>query len=80
MSYVTQIVAMKMFETGVTQKMIADFNTTQYLIATRNFIYNYYDDYSEYQTWSGKVLASYGKDTFLLRYIINIMSNEKIML
>ena len=65
-SCVTQIVANKMFETGVTRKIIADSGTTQHLIANRDLIRDYYDDYSEYQTGSGEVLPSYGKGTLLL--------------
>ena len=65
-SCVTQILANKMFETGVTRKIIADSGTTQHLIANRDLIRDYYDDYSEYQTGSGEVLPSYGKGTLLL--------------
>ena len=65
-SCVTQVVANKMFETGVTRKIIADSGTTQHLIANRELICDYYDDYSEYQTGSGDVLPSYGKGTLLL--------------
>lgn len=60
--------------------MIADLGTTQYLIATHNLICDYYHDYLEYQTGSGKVLPSYGKNTLLLQYIINIMSDERMRL
>ena len=55
-----------MFETGVTQKIIADLGTTQHLITNRDLICDYYDDYSEYQTRSRKVLPSYAKSTLLL--------------
>ena len=55
-----------MFETGVTQKLIADSGTIQHLIANRNLIRDYYDDYSEYQTGSGEILPSYRKSTLLL--------------
>ena len=65
-SYVTQIVANKMFETGVTRKIIADLSSTQHLIAKRNLISDYYDNYSKYQTGSEEVLPSYEKNTLLL--------------
>lgn len=52
MSCVTQIVADKLFETGITQKIIVDSDNTQHLIANNNFISNYYDEYSKYQTRS----------------------------
>ncbi len=60
------MVANKMFETSVTRKIIADLGTTQYLITNRKLIRDYYDDYSKYQTGSGEVLPSYGKDTLLM--------------
>ena len=53
---VTQVVANKMFETGLTRKIIADSGTTQHLIANCELIRDYYDNYSEYQTGSGEVL------------------------
>lgn len=37
-SCVTQVVANKIFETGITQKIIADSGTTQYLIANWELI------------------------------------------
>ncbi len=57
-TFVTQVVANKMFETGLTRKIIADSGTTQHLIANRELIRDDYDDYSEYQTGSGEVLPS----------------------
>ncbi len=48
MSCVTQVVANKIFETGVTRKIIVDSGTIQHLIANRELIRDYYDDYSEY--------------------------------
>ena len=66
MSCVAQIVANKMFETGITQKIIVDSGTTQHLIANSDLIRNYYVDYSEYQIGSGEILPSYGKGTLLL--------------
>lgn len=60
------MLANKMFEIGITQKIIADSGTTHYLIANRELMRDYYDDYSEYQTRSREVLSSYGKSTLLL--------------
>ena len=68
MSCITQIVVNKIFKTGVTRKIIADSGITQHLIANRDLIRDYYDDYSEYQTGSREVLPSYGKGTFLLLF------------
>lgn len=39
---------------------------TQHLIANRKLIHDYYDNYLEYQTGSGEVLLSYGKDTLFM--------------
>lgn len=55
-----------MFETRVTQKIIIDLDITYHLIAKCNFIYNYYDNYSKYQTGLGKVLLFYRESTILL--------------
>ena len=63
MGCVTQIVANKMFQTGVTRKIIVDSGITQHLIANCDLIRNYYDDYSEYQTKSGEMLLFHGKVT-----------------
>ena len=63
---VTQILANKIFETGVTRKIIADSGTIHHLIANRKLIRDYYDNYSEYQTESEEFLPSYGKGTLLL--------------
>ena len=52
--------------TAEIQKVIADSGTTQHLIANKDLIQNYYDDFSEYQTGSGEVLTSYGKGTLHL--------------
>ena len=65
-TFVTQVVANKRFETGLISKIIADSGITQYLIANRKLIREYYDDYSEYQTGSEEVLPSYGKGTLFL--------------
>lgn len=54
------------FETGVTQKIIADSSTKQHLITNYNLICNYYNDYLNYQTGPGEVLSSYGKGPLLL--------------
>ena len=43
-----QVVANKIFETSVTQKIITDLGTTPHLIANCELIHDYYDDYSEY--------------------------------
>lgn len=48
MSYITQVVANKIFETGVTEKIIADLNIIQHLIAYYKLIFNYYDKYTKY--------------------------------
>ncbi len=63
---VTQGVANKMFETGLTRKIIADSGTTQHLIANHELIRDYYEDYSKYQTGSGEVWPSFGKGALLL--------------
>ena len=55
-----------MFETGVTRKIIADFDIIQHLITNCKLIRDYYNDYSEYQTGSREVLPLYGKGTLLL--------------
>lgn len=47
-SCVIQVVANKMFEIGVTQKIIANSGTTQHFITNCKFIYNYYNNYLEY--------------------------------
>ncbi len=60
------MVANKIFETGLTRKIIADLSTTQHLIANRKLIRDYYDDYLKYQTGSGEVLPSNEKGTLLL--------------
>ena len=65
-SCVTQIVANKIFRTGVIQKMITDSGSTQYLIVDRKLIRNYYNDYLEYQIELGEFLHSYGKNILLL--------------
>ncbi len=65
---VNQVVAKIMFETGLIRKIIVDSDTTQYFIANRELIRDYYDDYSEYQTRSGEILPSYRKDTLLLPF------------
>ena len=63
---VTRVIANKMTPASFIQRIIADSDTTQHLIANRDLICNYYDDYSEYQTGSGEVLPSYGKGTLHL--------------
>lgn len=55
-----------MFETSVTWKIIADLGIRQHVIANGDLIYDYYDNYSEYQTESKEVLLSYEKGTLLL--------------
>ncbi len=65
-TYVTQVVANKMFETGFTRKIIADSGTIQHLIANCELIRDYYDNHSEYQTGSVEVLSSYRKGTLIL--------------
>ena len=65
-SCVIQVVANKMFETSITQKIIADSGTTQHLIANPDLICDYYDNYLEYQTGSGEALPSYRKDILFL--------------
>ena len=65
-SGVTQVVANKIFDTGIIQKIIGDSGTTQYHIANCELIHDYYDNYFEYQTRSGKVLPFYGKGILLM--------------
>lgn len=67
-SCVTQIIAYKMFETGVTWKIIADLSITQHFITDCNIIYNYYNNYLEYQTGSREILLSYRKNILLLPF------------
>lgn len=55
-----------MADTSHIRKIIADSGTTQYLIANRDLIRDYHDNYSEYQTGSGEFLPSYGKGTLRL--------------
>lgn len=55
-----------MFETDITEKIIADSGIIQHLIANCDFICDNYDDYSDFQTGSGEVLLSYEKDNLLL--------------
>ena len=62
----TEVIGNRMFKTGVTQKIIADLGTTKHLIGNCKLIHNYYDNYSEYQIGSRKVLPSYAKSTLLL--------------
>ncbi len=57
-----------MFETGLTRKIIADSGISLHIIANRQFIRDYYDDYSEYQTGSGEVLPSYETGTLILPF------------
>lgn len=66
MSYVNQIVANKIFKTGITQKVIADLSIIQYFITNHDLIHNYYNNYLEYQTRSREVLPFYRKNTLLL--------------
>lgn len=47
-SCITQVVANKIFEIGITQKIIPDLGTTQHLIANRKLIFDDYDDHLEY--------------------------------
>lgn len=47
--------------TNTPSQIIADSGTIEHLIANRDLIQDYYEDYSEYQTGSGEVLPSYGK-------------------
>lgn len=65
-SYIIQIIVNKIFETGITQKIIVDLGTIQHLIANRNLIRDYYDNYLEYQTGSREVLPCYETATLLL--------------
>ena len=65
-SCVTQIVANKIFENNVTQKIIADLGIIQHFIANHNLIRNYYDNYLKYQVELIEVLPFYRKDTLLL--------------
>lgn len=65
MSNINQIVANKIFETGITQKVIADLSTIQHFITNHNFIYDYYDNYLEYQTRSREVLLFMEKYSFI---------------
>ena len=65
-SCVTQVVANTIFETDITQKIIANSGTMQQLIANWNLIRDYYNNYLEYQIESGEVLPSYRKSTLLL--------------
>lgn len=44
-SYVTQIVANKIFETDITRKIIVGLNIIQHLIVNHKLIYNYYVDF-----------------------------------
>lgn len=59
---VTRATANKMANTKI-RKVVVDSGTTQHLIANRDLIQNYYDDYSEYHTGSGEVLPSYDQGT-----------------
>ena len=65
-SYVNFIVANKIFETGITQKVIADLSTIQHFITNHDLIHNYYDNYLKYQTRSKEILPFYKKNTLLL--------------
>ncbi len=65
-TFVTQVVTNKMFETGLTRKIITDSGTTQHFIANRELIRDYYDYYSKYQTGSREILPSYGNGTPIL--------------
>lgn len=60
-----QIIANKIFETGIIQKIIADSDMTQHFIANCDLICYYYDNYLEYQTRSGEILPSCGKSNLL---------------
>ena len=42
-------------------KFILDSGTTAHLIANKDLIHNYYEDFEQYQTGSGECLPSYGK-------------------
>ena len=42
-------------------KFILDSGTTAHLIANKDLIHNYYEDFEQYQTGSGKCLLSYEK-------------------
>lgn len=44
-NYVTLVIANKMFETGISQKIIVDSSTMQHFIANQNLISNYYNNY-----------------------------------
>lgn len=63
-SCVTQVVGNKMFETDVTRKIIADSGATQHLIANRELIRDYYDDYSEYQDFNRYLLPFFAHKFF----------------
>ena len=67
-SCVTQVIANKIFEMGVTLKISADLSITQYLITNHKLICDYYDDYLEYQTGLGEVLSSYRKSILFLPF------------
>lgn len=54
-----------MFETSVTIKSITNLYITQHFIINCKLIYNYYNNYLEYQTRSKEVLPYYSRDTFL---------------
>ena len=45
------------------KKLVLDSGTTAHLIANKDLIQGYYEDFEQYQTGSGKLLSSYGKGT-----------------
>ena len=53
--------AINLHSKGPPSKFILDSGTTAHLIANKDLIHNYYKDFEQYQTGSGKCLPSYGK-------------------
>lgn len=60
------MVANKIFEIGLIQRVIADSGIIKHFIPNCKLICNYYDNYLEYQTGSRNVLRSYEKITVFL--------------
>lgn len=65
-SDVNRILANKIFETSISQKIIADSTFGQHIIANSNLICDYCDNYSGYQTSSEESLSFYKKGVLLL--------------
>ena len=62
---------------GLPNKFILDLGTTVHLIANKDLIHDYYKDFEQYQTGSGKCLLSYGKGKlFIPLDSVNLAIND----